>query len=375
MTSTSFAAVLFICISGASVANASGSNSPNPTSGVTCSTCAEVRTLNERVPAGGTVQVKYLLTQPRPITSGGYGFSMYDFAVDGIALTSPLGDTAGAGVVSNGKLTLFVVSPNSDFGTNLDYPFITLTMDVPSSTPTGSIFPLTLDAGSVETPTGPLTFADAKPGALTIGGTVSIRGVFPGGGTYPAGTVITVQGKGFQPGTRLTTKMKTSSAIFVSPTELRFTLNETAKMDTQPITAQNPDGSQVTFYSYLRGTPVAVPSRPVLQATEPVFQAIAHSLATVSAASCGVNEYLAIAIQNPNRAPVSVGFLNQTTGSFSSLVLPPAGRMMDEVGTLTGSAALSGSDVLIIGATAPVQVLGLCADDSAFTVVPFLPAF
>ncbi len=185
MSSTSLAAVFFMGIAGVSVANASGSNSPNPTSGVTCSTCAEVRTLSERVPAGGTVQVKYLLTQPRPITSGGYGFSMYGFGVDGIALTSPMGDTFGTGVVSNGKLSLFVISPSSDFGTNLDYPFITLTMDIPSSTPTGSTFPLTLDAGSVQTLTGPLTFSDPKPGVLTIGGSISIRGVFPGGGTYP----------------------------------------------------------------------------------------------------------------------------------------------------------------------------------------------
>jgi hypothetical protein len=300
---------------------------------------------------------------------------MFDFAVDGIALTSPLGDTAGAGVVSNGKLSLYVISPGSDFGSNLDYPFITLTMDIPSSMPTGTTFPLTLDAGSVQTLTGPLTFSDPKPGTLTIGGTISIRGVFPGGGTYAAGQVISVRGTGFQPGTKLTTKMKTSSAIFVSPTELHFTLNETATMDTQPITVQNPDGSQVTFYSYLRGAPVSAPSRPVLQATEPVFQALTHSLATVSAASCDANQYLALAIQNPNRAPVSVGFLNPATGAFSSLVLPPAGRIMDELGTLTGSAGLSGSDVLIIGATSPVQMLGLCADDTAFTVVPFLPAF
>ncbi len=48
---------------------------------------------------------------------------------------------------------------------------------------------------------------------------------------------------------------------------------------------------------------------------------------------------------------------------------------MDELGALTGGAALSGSDVLTIGATAPIQILGLCADDNSFTVVPFLPAF
>ena len=155
------------------------------TGGVTPAGSAEVRTLSETVPAGGTAQVKMLFTQPRPITSTGAGFDMGGFNIDGIAFFSPLGDTAGTAVLRNGKLYISAVSPNSDFGTNLDYPFLMITMDVPASIPKGSTFPLALSNAIFVTPDGPLTLVDPKPGVLKVGGSISVRGVFPGGGTIP----------------------------------------------------------------------------------------------------------------------------------------------------------------------------------------------
>lgn len=344
-------------------------------SGTAAASVAEVRTLSERVPAGGTVQIKYLLTQPRPITSGGYGFASYGFAVDGISINSPLGDSAGAGVATNGMLNLSVISPNSDFGSNLDYPFITMTMDVPASTPAGSAFPLGIANASFVTPAGPLTLADPKPGTLIIGGTISVRGVFPGGGTYPGGTVISVRGTGFQRGTKITTKMKTSAASYLSPNEMRFTLQEPATMDNQPIQVSNPDGSQVVFYSYLRGVAVNVPSGSVLKSTEPVFQALTHGSATITGAACADSQELALAIQNPNSWTVSIALTNQTTGSFVSILLPQGARVMDKVGALLAGPAPASTDQIVIAATSGAQMLGLCADENAFTVTPVLPAF
>src|SRR5690348_4050715 len=90
--------------------------------GVTPAGAIEIRTLSERVPAGGSVQVKFLPTQPRPITSGGWGIATDSFSVAGVSINSPLGDTVGTAVAHNGMLYLSVISPNSDFGTNVDYP-------------------------------------------------------------------------------------------------------------------------------------------------------------------------------------------------------------------------------------------------------------
>src|SRR5207245_322779 len=104
-------------------------------------------------------------------------------------------------------LAVEVVSPQSDYGTNLDYPFLTVAMTIPPGAATGSQFPLTMPDTVYQTPTGPVTFSVTKPGTLTIGGSVSIHGAVPGGGTWPAGTLVHVQGTGFVPGTKLTTKM------------------------------------------------------------------------------------------------------------------------------------------------------------------------
>lgn len=339
--------------------------------GVTAPNAAEVRTLNERVPAGGTVQVKHLLTQPRPITSGGWEMSAYAFSIDGIAVSSPLGDAIGAGVLRNGKLTLRVVSPNSDFGMNLDYPFLTITMDIPASTAKGSTYTLDLPGGVVQGADGPLTMTDPKPGTLTIDGSISIRGVYPGGGLYPAGTVIAVRGDGFVPSTRINTKMKTTQAVYVSPHEMRLTLTSPATLDMQPVTAQNPDGSQVTYYSYLRGVPVRLPSTPLLQATEPVFGLATHASAKISASACAANQDLAIAIQNPNPWPVSVVFTDDSTGATAVETIPSGGRLTDTIAAILGQRVATAA----ISSTSPVQFAGLCTADDVFSVTPFAPSY
>lgn len=371
--------VLYIVVAGSSMA-AYGAGSGGPTgggggTGVTPAAAGEVRTLSERIPAGGTVQVKYLLTQPRPITGGAAQFSMNGFSIDGIGIASPLGDTFGAAVVDKGILTLSVVSPNWDFGTNLDYPFLTTTMDIPATTPVGSTFPLSVSGADLQTLTGPLTLTDPKPGVLTIGGSVSINGVFPGGGTLPSGTVVSVRGTGFKPGTKLTTKMKTSNTLYVSPTELQFTLQQAVVMDSQQFTVTNADGSQVSYFSYLRGTPVQKPTRELLRKTEPVFQTLTHGAATVGPLPALTHgDFVALAVQNPSLGPVVVTFQLQSTGAAATVLLPAGGRIMDELSALLGTSVGAG-DSVIVTATSGVQMLGINGNDYAATITPFLPAF
>ena len=347
--------------------------------GVTPPGAAEVRTLSERIPAGGTVQVKYLFTQPRPITTAGPRTNYWDFSVLGVSASSPLGDTAGAALMLNGVLSLQIVSPNGDYGTGLDYPFLTVAMSIPSTTVAGTTFPLQFLDGtffnSPNSPTGVLALTNPKPGTLTIGGSVSINGIFPGGGTWGPGTVITIRGTGFVPNTKITTKMRTSTASYVSPTEMRFVLSQGDTMDSQPIIATNPDGSTVTFYSYLRGTPLHPPSRDLLRRTDPVFQTITHGLATVTVETLTSSQYMALAVQNPTPGPVVVSFTHQLTGTTTTVLLPSGYRVMDELSQLLGGIKLEAGDKVDIRSTSGVQMLGLKADDAALTMTPFLPQF
>src|SRR5690349_7035882 len=98
---------------------------------------AEVRIPSETIPAGGTVQVKFVLTEPRPITTSGTSLATDGFAINGISLFSPNGESAGFGVVRDGQLYVSAVSPTGSLGTNLDYPFLTVTMSIPSTATPG----------------------------------------------------------------------------------------------------------------------------------------------------------------------------------------------------------------------------------------------
>ena len=352
-----------------------GTGGGGTTTGITAPNAAEVRSLNARVPSGTTFQAQFLLTQPRPIGSAGSRLFIDSFQVNGVAIFSPLGDAAGAAVWQNGFLTVNVVSPNGDYGSNLDYPYMTVTMTVPPTVPSGSAFPLDFVSANYVGPTGPYTITDPKPGVLTVGGSISIHNVTPGGGTWPSGTVVTVEGSGFSPATKITAKMRLSPITYVSPTELRFTLlDSSTTMDMLALTAQNPDGSQVTYYSYLRGQLVNAPSRPLLHQTDPVFQSQLHGVATFHVPALGLGQFEAIAVQNPTTGPVSLSFQLQSTGAVTMVTLPSGGRLMNDISSLLGTAVAAG-DSVVLTATSGVQILGLLGDETQGTVTPFLPVF
>ena len=335
---------------------------------------AEIRVFNEIAPVGGTVQVKAMFTQPHPISSGGGKLALDNMLVDGVAVSSPSGLSAGAALVNNGFLNISVISPTSDLGTALDYPFLTVTLDVPKSAPAGTSIPLNISGLTLQAPDGPITVTSTKLGTLTLTSSISISGLYPGGGTWPAGTLIRVRGLGFQRNTQLTTKMKMSNPVLVSLTEMDFTLQETTTLDQQPIQASNPDGSRVTYYSYMRGVLIQAPSREILRRTEPMFPSAARLTATINVqASSTAAQFTAVALQNSNPGPISVQFQLRSTGAAATFVIPPGGRLMDDVATIFGT-AVSPGDIVTISSTAGVQIVGIAADPDAQVITPFVPA-
>src|SRR5690242_7837436 len=95
-----------------------------------------VRVSSEVAPPGGIAQVKVLLTSPKPITSGGMfaDLSAVSFdSIDGISLFSSTGDVEAAAIVSAGKVNVTFTSPNGTFGTDLDYPILTIAVRLSST--------------------------------------------------------------------------------------------------------------------------------------------------------------------------------------------------------------------------------------------------
>ena len=74
-------------------------------------------------PPGGNAQVQVSLTEPKPISTGDFGFDFGDFA--GMALFSPGSDALGVAVAQGNFLTVSIVSPAATLGTDLDAPLLT----------------------------------------------------------------------------------------------------------------------------------------------------------------------------------------------------------------------------------------------------------
>jgi hypothetical protein len=348
-------------------------------SGVNPSASPEIRILNETQPAGGTVQVKFSLTEPRPISTGSTSTFLDGATFDtvyGVELFSATGDVFGTAVVNGTALQVNYVSPNATFGTSLDYPILTIAAHIRDTAAKGNITPLGTNitlAGSY----GLQSYAFVlKPGTLTIGGTVSIQDVIPGGGFWPAGTKVRVLGKGFVSNTSVKFTGRMSNVAVISPSELVFTLAEDTILDGTRIDVKNPDGSMDSYYSYLRGVKMADSALPLLQAVLPIFSTLTYLQAGVVQGSPGIQNSMltALAIQNPGSKTASVTLeafspLGESIGT-AQLSLPSRGKVLRELGEYFGT-ALSANSTVRVGSDCLVQFLGISADQATGSVSAF----
>jgi hypothetical protein len=339
----------------------------------------EVKVLNETLPAGGMVQLKFSLTEPTPISTGttstGFDSATFD-AIDGIQLFSDTGDVFGAAVVHGTSVQVQYVSPGGTFGLAPDYPMLTIAAHIRDTAPEGHVIPLGADAtlaGSSGVQN--LNFI-VKPGTLTIGGSVSIQNVIPGGGAWPAGTVIRVLGSGFQKGTLTGSTARLATSTFVSPNEIDLVLAEPISMEGTRIDVKNPDGSSDHYFSYQRGIALAGSVEPMLNETVPIFSSLTFLNAVVVQNSPGLTNSIltGLAIQNPNALPATIQMeafspLGESIGT-TQVTLPFRGKILRELGEYFGTVLASNSTVRVSSDSA-VQFLGVVANKSAGSAVAF----
>ena len=345
-------------------------------------TLPTIRVTSESAPPGGMAQMKVLLTSPKPITSGNMDLDMSDVAfdsIDGIALFNSNGDVGGAAVINGGKVNVQFTSPKGTFGTTEDYPLLTVALTLSQSAQPGQVFPVTLDPSASiwdDLLGAPIAF-EFQQGEITVGGSVSITNVVPGGGTLPAGGVFSIFGMGFSPKTKVSIKEVNASAIqYVSPTEFRVTLREAGMLDGALITVQNPDNSIDTYYSYMRGVPVGQSNRSLLTRTVPVFSintAFEATLPPTISSQVNSNYFTALALQNPNPASADVTLeAHSASGALSGstvVTLPSGARIAREVSEWFGAMLPTGGYLRIVSAQ-PVQMLGLLGNDQTGVVLP-----
>jgi hypothetical protein len=345
-------------------------------------TAPTIRVSSETAPPGGMAQMKVLLTSPKPITTGNMYIDMSDVSydsIDGIALFNSTGDVGGAAVVRNGVVNVRFTSPKATFGLDADYPLLTVALTMKPSAIPGQTFPVTLNpSASVwdDLLGAPIAF-EFKQGKITVGGSVSITNVIPGGGTLPGGATFSIYGTGFTPQTKVSLRGVNASQIqYVSPTQFRVTLRETGTLDGALVTAQNPDNSIDTYYSYMRGVPVGQSAQPLLAQTTPIFSiATANEAILPPTISPQVNPsyFTALALQNPNAGPaaVTVEAHSANGGVIGSTVvtLPAGGRIAREASEWFGTVLPTGGYLRVLSAQ-PVQTLGLLGNKGTGVVLP-----
>lgn len=344
----------------------------------------ELKVSDETIPPGATVQLKILLTEPRPIMTGTGSFAMDERAFDsfyGISLNSPGGDTFGVASYGKGQFSIAYVSPLGTFGTVVDYPILTVAARVSASALPGSRSLITLGAGSFSNPLGQtLNFVQNRPGVLTVGGKLSIHNVLPGGGTWGPGTVLKVVGTGFiGSGTKIVTKFRTRSARVISDSEIELVLDRETALDAQQITVSQRDRvgttTQVTYFSYLRGVNVSQSTFGVVATAIPVFPLVNTLQARVMQSGPGLNggTLTALSLQNPSPTAVTVELTaSNAFGRIArtSVTLAYGEKITRELGEFFGQDLPIGT-VVKAEALTPLQVVPFLADQVTGVLTPF----
>jgi hypothetical protein len=336
---------------------------------------------NEIAPPGGVAQMKFLNTEPTPISSGRphglYDDTMFD-DIFGIQLFNATGDLNGVAMRNGGAFSIEFISNGAMQGT--DYPVMTIALHVRPTAVPGTHSQFDLDPSSTfDVNSQPDVVKPIAPGTITVGGSISITNVVPGGGWRPAGSVIKVEGLGFQPRTQVqVSNVQAQSVSVVSPTEIDITLAQGTDMTGKKIQVVNPDGSQDIYFSYTRGINLGMSSWPLLSNAIPVFSSVSHSQATfTSVAPALPSQFTGLAMQNQNvlvaNVNVSLFSAGNTLLGSSTIAVPPGYRLMREISELTGVAPSLGTYV-VVASDQPIQVFGFLADNVGRAITPFAAA-
>lgn len=376
-----FAAGLLGQNTSGSTSGGSGSTSGGSTSGGSCTAPTRQISLHipdETAPPGGIVQMKMLVTEPTPVTSSGPRIPIPSGTRPvGIQLFNPTGDVNGVALIGPSSVSIASITSTGTQGS--DYPIMTVALQLPANISVGNKLSFSLDPASTWTLglLGVATMKPIAPATITVGGSISITDVVPGGGIQPAGTTIRVQGIGFQQDTQVQlSNIKASSISVVSPQEIQIVLAEPTQMSGKKIQVTNTDGSQDVYFSYMRGIALGQSNQTLLASALPIFSSMTYSQAVFATAATSSSEFSGIAVQNPNLAASSVTFTlfsssKDLLGS-STMVIPTGNRIMLEVSELTGVVPPQGSYV-VVSADEPVQMFAFLGDNVMETVVPYVP--
>lgn len=345
----------------------------------------ELRIPDETVPPGGMLQLKLEITEPKPILKGGQRNKFKAKFLGqpvGVELFSPDGDASGTAVLSKGAVQFSLSSPLASMGQLSDYPIVTVAIPVKASATPGDTAYLRFDPNGSQwvDPDGQPYPVLTTDGVLTVGGTLSIKNIVPGGGVVTAGTKIAIQGIGFQPDSKVQVNgARVATTTYVSADEIDVTLDADTNMTSQRVRVTNPSNNErVEYYSYQRTKPVGQSANPLIAVTAPLFSQTFWNVAYLKPVLTNT-QFTGLAMQNQTTTDARVRLrLSASDGTVlanRNLTLAANRRITRDLEELLGVVADTGTTLrvkVIYGP--PIQVLGLLADSESGTVAPMEPA-
>lgn len=340
----------------------------------------EVRTMDETAVPGGVLQLKLEVTEPRPIFTGGGGWS-FDGYSDFLGLAvggSP--DSAAVGVMRGAGMKLRMVAPSNDLAV-ADYPILMTALRVPAARIPGQTSVANITIDSFTGPGGVAIPTVGQPGTITVNGGAWIGNVEPGSALVPAGGVITITGGGFVAGQTDVTLSETplSSVTVLDPSTIQIVPSQAVTMHGEEVRIEVGSGGnrqRLSYFSYQRTTPFVTSGDPLFSAVEPAFQRLDWTAAMVAFPAPSAGRALGLSLQNTSGADATVT-LRLVNGASPAapltFSLPENQRVSVALAEIFGTSCTAACTVRV-AASSPIQVLGLYGDRTADAVDPVLPA-
>ena len=340
----------------------------------------EVRTMDETAVPGGVLQLKLEVTEPRPIFTGGGGWS-FDGYSDFLGLAvGGSADSAAVGVMRGAGLKLRMVAPSNDLAV-ADYPILMTALRVPASRIPGQTSVANITIDSFTGPGGVAIPTVGQPGTITVNGGAWIGNVEPGSARVPAGGVITITGGGFIAGQTSVTLSETplSSVTVIDPSTIQIVPSQAVTMHGEELRVEVGNGGnrqRLSYFSYQRTTPFVISGDPLFRAVEPAFQRLDWTAAMVAFPAPSAGRALGLSLQNTSGADATVT-LRLVNGASPAapltFSLPENQRVSVALAEIFGTSCTAACTVRV-AASSPIQVLGLYGDRTADAVDPVLPA-
>jgi IPT/TIG domain len=209
---------------------------------------------------------------------------------------------------------------------------------------------------------------------MTVGGALSISDVAPGAGVWPAGTVISIKGLGFDPNSKVDFgEANVATQQYVSPNLIQVTLQSAVEIRGKRIRIDNPDNERATYFAYQRTTRIGASTHPLVASGLPLFPQTALSLGYFRPVLQGTM-FSGLALQNLNTARVTATFqLYSKTGTLLStktLSMATNTRYSRDLVEMFPVLKPRNGMSLKVTSSKPIQMLGLLGDDSTGTLLP-----